>query len=66
MNINPADPRCVPCYEVMKKYGMALLSHTGEEKAVEAEALQRWGNPLLLRHPLDHGVKGSLSFCLSP
>ena len=36
---------------------MILLSHTGEEQAVAAEADQRLGNPLLLRRVLDHGVR---------
>jgi hypothetical protein len=36
---------------------MILLSHTGEEQAVEAQEDQRLGNPLLLRRALDHGVR---------
>ena len=41
----------------MKKYRMILLSHTGEEQAVEAEENQRLGNPLLLRRPLELGIR---------
>jgi predicted TIM-barrel fold metal-dependent hydrolase len=57
MGLDPADPRCDPFYEKMKELDLILLSHGGEEKAVEAEADQKMGNPLLLRRPLDHGVK---------
>ena len=42
---------------MMKKYRMILLSHTGEEQAVEAEENQRLGNPLLLRRPLELGIR---------
>jgi hypothetical protein len=41
----------------MKKYNMALITHTGEEKAVDGEEFQFLGNPLLLKTPLDLGVK---------
>ena len=40
-----------------------LLSHGGEEKAVEAEEDQKLGNPLLLRRPLDAGVKVIVAHC---
>ncbi len=36
---------------------MVLISHTGVEVATEAEEYQRFGNPLLLKKPLDMGVK---------
>ena len=57
MGIDPSDPRCTPYYERMRAHGMILLSHGGEEKAVDAEEDQRLGNPLLLRAPLAAGVK---------
>lgn len=63
MGINPSDPRCDPFYRRMKELGVVLLSHTGEEKAVEAEEDQRLGNPLHLRRPLDHGVKVIAAHC---
>ena len=63
MGINPADPRCDPFYEKMKELDLILLSHGGEEKAVEAEEDQKLGNPLLLRRPLDHGVKVIVAHC---
>ena len=57
MGMDPANPAIDPFYFAMKKYRMILLSHTGEEQAVEAEEDQRLGNPLLLRRPLDLGVR---------
>ena len=57
MGMEPANPSIDPFYFMMKKYRMILLSHTGEEQAVEAEEDQRLGNPLLLRRPLDLGVR---------
>jgi predicted TIM-barrel fold metal-dependent hydrolase len=63
MGINPADGRCDPFYRRMKELGVVLLSHAGEEKAVEAEEDQRLGNPLHLRRPLDHGVKVIAAHC---
>lgn len=57
MGIDPSHPRTIEFYRMMKRYDMILLSHTGDEKAVHAEEDQELGNPLLLRTPLDHGVK---------
>ncbi len=36
---------------------MVLLSHTGEESAIAATGGQNLGNPLLLRRPLDLGLR---------
>lgn len=63
MGIDPADELCDPFYQKMKELGLVLLSHGGEEKAVEAEEDQRLGNPLLLRRALDHGVKVIVAHC---
>jgi predicted TIM-barrel fold metal-dependent hydrolase len=63
MGIDPADELCDPFYQKMKETGLVLLSHGGEEKAVEAEEDQRLGNPLLLRRALDHGVKVIVAHC---
>jgi predicted TIM-barrel fold metal-dependent hydrolase len=57
MGMDPASPAVEPFYRKMKQYGMILLSHAGEEQAVEAEEDQRLGNPLRLRKPLDMGVR---------
>jgi predicted TIM-barrel fold metal-dependent hydrolase len=63
MGIDPSDPRCDPFYQKMKELDLMLLSHGGEEKAVEAEEDQKLGNPLLLRRPLDNGVKVIVAHC---
>jgi uncharacterized protein len=49
----------------MKQLNLVLLSHGGEEKAVESEEDQKLGNPLLLRRPLDQGVKVIVAHCAS-
>jgi predicted TIM-barrel fold metal-dependent hydrolase len=63
MGIDPADELCDPFYQKMKELGLVLLSHGGEEKAVEAEEDQRLGNPLLLRRALEQGVKVIVAHC---
>ena len=63
MGINPSDPQCEPFYQKMKALGLVLLSHGGEEKAVEAKEDQRLGNPLLLRRALDQGVRVIVAHC---
>jgi predicted TIM-barrel fold metal-dependent hydrolase len=65
MGIDPSDAACDPFYAKMKELGLALLSHGGEEKAVEAKEDQRLGNPLLLRRALEHGVKTIVAHCAS-
>jgi len=57
MGIDPSSSVADPFYRKMKEHGMILLSHTGEEQAVEAAEDQRLGNPLLLRRALEHGVR---------
>lgn len=63
MGIDPSDPKCEPFYQKMKELDLILLSHGGEEKAVEAEEDQKLGNPLLLRRALNHGVKVIVAHC---
>jgi predicted TIM-barrel fold metal-dependent hydrolase len=63
MGIDPSDAQCDPFYEKMRELDLILLSHGGEEKAVEAEEDQKLGNPLLLRRALDHGVKVIVAHC---
>jgi uncharacterized protein len=55
--IDASDPRLDPYYAKVREYDMTILTHVGEEQAVEAEEDQRLGNPLLFRRPLDQGVK---------
>ena len=63
MGIDPSDPKCDSFYQKMKELDLILLSHGGEEKAVEADEDQKLGNPLLLRRALDHGVKVIVAHC---
>lgn len=63
MGIQPSSPQCDAYYAKMKQLNLTLLSHGGEEKAVEAEEDQKLGNPLLLRRALDHGVKVIVAHC---
>ena len=57
MGIDPSSERVEAFYGKMKELDLILLTHTGDELAVDAHDLQRFGNPLLLRKPLDMGVK---------
>jgi predicted TIM-barrel fold metal-dependent hydrolase len=63
--MNPSDPDLEPFYKKMVQYKISLLTHAGEEKAVDAEEDQKLGNPLLLRFPLDLGVKVIVAHCAS-
>ena len=65
MGIDPSDAACDPFYTKMKELGLVLLSHGGEERAVEAQEDQRLGSPLLLRRALDHGVRTIVAHCAS-
>jgi predicted TIM-barrel fold metal-dependent hydrolase len=57
MGMDPASKSVEPFYRKMKEHNMILLSHAGEEQAVDAEEDQQLGNPLRLRKPLDMGVR---------
>eukprot|EP01083_Nonionella_stella_P245982 854554_1 len=64
MGIDPDNPKCKPFYEKMKELDMVLLSHTGQEHAVDAGFQdQTFGNPLKLRSPLDCGVRVIAAHC---
>ena len=63
IGIDPSDELCDPFYQKMKELNLALLSHGGDEKAVDTKEDQRLGNPLLLRRALDHRVKVIVAHC---
>src|SRR5712692_1367771 len=63
MGIDPSGEACDPFYQKMKELNLVLLSHGGEEKAVDAEEDQKLGNPLLLRRALDASVKVIVAHC---
>jgi predicted TIM-barrel fold metal-dependent hydrolase len=56
MGIDASRERHDAYYRTLIERNMVLLTHVGEEQAVEAEEDQRLGNPLLFRRPLDMGV----------
>ena len=57
MGIDPSNSKVIPYYEEVIKNNMIILSHVGEEKAVDGERFQKLGNPLLFKTALDMGVK---------
>ncbi len=65
MGMDPSSPRCDPFFETMKELGLPLLSHGGDELAVQGGGHQDLGNPLLLRRALDHGVRVIVAHCAS-
>ena len=65
MGINPGAARCDDFYAALVRTGLPLLVHAGEEKAVHGSGRQDFGNPLLLRRPLEHGVKVIVAHCAS-
>ncbi len=65
MGMDPANPRCDAFYAAMARLGMTLISHAGEEQAVESDATQEFGNPLRLRRALDAGVRVIVAHCAS-
>ncbi len=63
MGIDPASELCDPFYEAMQRLDMVLLSHAGTEMAIDSQGRQHLGNPLLLRRPLQAGVKVIVAHC---
>ena len=65
MGMNPGAGRCDAFYTALAWLGLPLLVHAGDEKAVHGSGRQDYGNPLLLRRPLEHGVKVIVAHCAS-
>jgi len=65
MGIDPSSAKCDRFYEAMAKLGIPLLTHAGDEHAVDGVDAQAKGNPLLLRRPLEHGVRVIVAHCAS-
>ena len=55
--IDAMDPRVTDFYRIMQKHGMVLLTHVGEEQAVNVKEAQALGNPLRFRAALQAGVR---------
>ncbi|MBN8513565.1 MAG: mannonate dehydratase [Candidatus Accumulibacter regalis] len=65
MGIDPSSPRCDRFYAALAAHDLPLISHAGEEKAVHGGGQQAFGNPLLLRRAMDHGVRVVVAHCAS-
>lgn len=63
MGINPASPLCDRFYDALVKYDMPLLTHAGDEHAVDVPAEQRYENPLIFRRALERGVRVIFAHC---
>lgn len=63
MGIDPADARCDAFYAKLAELGVALLTHTGDEHAVDAAGAQDLGNPLRLRRALERGATVVVAHC---
>jgi len=63
MGIDPASSRCDRFYEALVRTDTPLLTHAGEEAAVDSPAAQELGNPLRLRRALEHGVRVIVAHC---
>ena len=60
---DPSSPLCDPFYAAMNRLDMVLLSHAGDEQALDSRGRQHLGNPLRLRRALDSGVKVIICHC---
>ena len=61
--MNPASPLCDRFFAALARLGLPLITHAGEERAVHGGNTQHFGNPLLLRRALDHGVRAVVAHC---
>jgi mannonate dehydratase len=61
-NIDPASKRCDAFFAALARLRLPLISHCGEEKAMNADAM-RYGNPLRLRRALEAGAKVVIAHC---
>ena len=65
MGIDPASPLCDRFFEAMAKHDLPLISHGGEERAVEGAHRPAYGNVLKLRRALERGVRVIVAHCAS-
>ena len=63
-NIDPADARCDSFYARLAALRLPLISHAGDERAVDGFG-EHLGNPLRLRRALDAGVRVVIAHCAS-
>jgi mannonate dehydratase len=65
MGIDLGHPRSLSFYPELRRLGLPLVVHVGEEQAVEGAGRHDLGNPLALRHPLGAGVRVVAAHCAS-
>jgi uncharacterized protein len=65
MGIDPASPRCDGFYDKLAELGLPLITHCGEEQAVDSGEDQELGNPFRLRRALERGVRVVVAHCAS-
>ena len=65
MGMDPSSPLCDRFYDALIKRDIPILTHAGHEYAVAGVDAQHLGNPLLLRRPLERGVKVIVAHCAS-
>jgi len=65
MGIDPVSKKCDAFYDAMQRLDLPLLSHAGHETAVGTAGGKDLNNPLLLRYPMDRGVRVIIAHCAS-
>jgi len=65
MGIDPSSARCDDFYRVLNRLNIPLISHAGEERAVEGMGLHEANNPLNMRRAMDAGVRVVIAHCAS-
>jgi len=65
MGIDPASAKYDGFYAALVRLDLPLLTHGGEEQAVQGANMEELNNPLRLRRPLDHGVRVIVAHCAS-
>lgn len=63
MGIDLRERRCLAFYDAMKRLGLPLITHVGEEQAVPGAQRHELANPLFIRAPLDRGVRVVAAHC---
>lgn len=65
MGIDPSSTQCDAFYRTLAKHNIPLISHAGEEKAVDGMGMHLANNPLMLRRAMDMGVRVVIAHCAS-
>ncbi|MBY0368546.1 MAG: amidohydrolase family protein [Proteobacteria bacterium] len=65
MAIDLRDPRLRPFYARLAATRLPVIVHCGEERAVPGAGRDELGNPLLVRAPLEQGVRIVIAHCAS-